>query len=121
MTIISILSSLTILAMIYIHRATLGEVDCISDNHTILPDRSNSCHIIIILQCGNDILQRCDVDIHLIAEVTKCFKGAPCRENHRSAVSKSNNHILSTFCGIHRCKQRVTIHAILSIGSISSI
>ena len=110
----------SILTMIYSYRATLIEIDCISDDYSSFDDLVNRGHIVIVLQCIDNCLKSRDICIDLIDKSLQVFESLPCRNLHLSAVAEYEQHIVR-IAGIHILEHGITIHSILSVFAVLSV
>ena len=109
----------SILTMVDSNFATLCKSDHISYLLQTIVDWRNSYDIVVILQCLNNCLKRCNIAVHLGNQHLKGFKCRPSRNLDLNAICKSNCHII--FCNNYILEQRITILAICTWLTICAI
>ena len=88
----SILTILSIGAVINGDRTTLGEIQYISYLLAILYYWQYGSNIIVILKCCNYCLQTLYIGINLVYKGPKLFKGIPCGDFYLRSIKQSKHH-----------------------------
>ena len=110
----SVISILSVFAVIDRNRVAFRECNRITNLLATLHNRTYTLDIIIVLQGRNNGLQRRYIGIHLIAECLQCLESRPGGQFDLCPVGKCKNHIIVAGFIIDSLKHWIAVLSIVS-------